>query len=275
MLYPWQLLIRFLASTACCFTSTRIFLQSFLLLVCVESQPFLNSISIECLKKLQVNHCINIFGEHAWSRQQINSLSSFSKAFKSQFSMSPGKWRERKRKPTTPAWHENPDFRAADKRISKLSLPEPSLQNMEPRQVAYVRHIGYGKNISNAWQLLAAWCEREGRPMNTQIGLHHSNPEWIPLNSCRYVACVGIDRQVIRNGHVHSLTIPGGLHACFHIKGRYGDLLPWVSKILNQWLPTSGLKMQTTPGFAVYNRNHFLHSDERFDLSYCLPITFY
>jgi len=203
------------------------------------------------------------------------SLSSFSKAFKSQFSMSPGKWRERKRKPTTPAWHENPDFRAADKRISKLSLPEPSLQNMEPRQVAYVRHIGYGKNISNAWQLLAAWCEREGRPMNTQIGLHHSNPEWIPLNSCRYVACVGIDRQVIRNGHVHSLTIPGGLHACFHIKGRYGDLLPWVSKILNQWLPTSGLKMQTTPGFAVYNRNHFLHSDERFDLSYCLPITFY
>ncbi len=205
----------------------------------------------------------------------FQSLSSFSKAFKSQFSISPGMWRNRKRISANPAWQENPDFVAAAKRINGKSLPEPCLQKLEAKRVAYIRHTGYGKGISNAWQLLAAWCENEDRSMRTQIGLHHSNPEWIPLKECRYVACVGIDRPMVRNGRVHSLTIPGGLHACFQIKGQYGDLLPWVSKILNQWLPTSGLKMQTTPAFAVYNRNHFLHSDEQFELSYCLPVTFY
>ena len=205
----------------------------------------------------------------------FESLSSFSHAFKRQFLVTPGQWRKRENKSGVPGWHSDNDFIEGEKRIKSSPLPEPVIQQLPPRKVAYIRHVGYGRSIANAWQLLSAWCEQEHRSMSVQIGLHHSNPEWVPLDQCRYVACVEIDRPMVRNGRVHCLTIPGGLHACFEIQGQYGDLLPWVSRILDRWLPESGLKMQTTPAFAVYNRNHFLERDEKFSLSYCLPVTFY
>ncbi|MBX2867499.1 MAG: AraC family transcriptional regulator [Acidiferrobacterales bacterium] len=205
----------------------------------------------------------------------FHSLSSFTHAFKRQFHASPGQWRKREYQTGVPQWHRDQDFVRGERRIKNLALPDPVIQQLPARTVAYIRHVGYGRSIASTWQLLSAWCQQECRSTSTQIGLHHSNPEWVPLNQCRYVACVEIDRPMVRNGRVHCLTIPGGWHACFEITGQYGDLLPWISRILNEWLPSSGLKMQTTPAFAVYNRNHFLERDEKFSLSYCLPVTFY
>jgi len=95
----------------------------------------------------------------------------------------------------------------------------------------------------------------------------------VPLKQCRYVACLGIDEPMVRRDLVNSLEIPGGLHAAFELKGQYGELLPWMSKIFEEWLPASGLKMQTTPTFAEYHSNHFLVSDERFELTFYLPVS--
>ena len=95
------------------------------------------------------------------------------------------------------------------------------------------------------------------------------------LAKCRYVACLGIDRPLKNRGLVNNLTIPGGLHAMFKLQGKYGELLPQISHILEKWLPASGFKMQSTPAYVHYHKNHFLAEDERFELDFCLPISLY
>jgi AraC family transcriptional regulator len=201
------------------------------------------------------------------------SLSSFSRAFKSVYSVTPGEWRSGGSTRDTYDSLNDPEINAAYQRIQPKTLPKPDIVMLAPRKVAYVRHKGYGRSISNAWQVLKTWAISEQRPMNIQIGLHHSNPALVPLDQCRYVACVEIDKPIVRRGHVNSVTIPGGPHAVFTIKGQYGDLLPYIHKILEQWLPASPFTAKTTPAFAVYHKNQFLLQEDDFELSFFLPIS--
>ena len=203
----------------------------------------------------------------------FTSLPSFSQAFKNDFGLTPGQWRKRDKKTQNPPYLEDTEIAAAYERIRNKSLPTPQLMEKPEQHVAYVRHHGYGRSIRFAWQTLQAWAATEHRSFTQQLGLHHSNPAWVPLHQCRYVACLGIDKPILRRGVVNSLNIPGGLHAAFELEGKYGELLPWLSKILEQWLPASGLKMQTTPAFVEYHTNHFLAADERFELTFYLPVS--
>lgn len=203
------------------------------------------------------------------------SLSSFSKVFRRDFGMTPGEWRRKDCNLGVAPYLKDPEIAAGYRRIREFELPRAELINRPAQPVAYVRHRGYGREIRQAWQILQAWAATEQRSFATQIGLHHSNPAWVPLEQCRYVACLGIDTPLLRRGVVNSMTIPGGLHAQFRFSGCYGELLPWISKVLDQWLPQSGLKVKSTPAFVEYQRNHFLDPEERFELSYYLPVSLY
>ncbi len=224
----------------------------------------------------------------------FTSLSSFSKAFKAQFGTTPGKWRTTKTSSGDVPYLADPEISAGYQRIKNNPLPEPEITMLDKQHVAYVRHTGYRRGIKKAWLLLQAWAKQEGIVLNhqslwhspsnssaspksiptgQQIGLHHSNPAWVELNCCRYVACISIDKPLKRRGIVNSLTIPGGLHAVFDLQGQYGELLPWIGKILEHWLPDSGYKLQTTPAFVHYKKNQFLSTDDTFDVRIFLPIS--
>lgn len=203
------------------------------------------------------------------------SLSSFSKAFKDTFGLTPGRWRTQDHDTTTPTYSTDEEIETAYRKLHSTDLPIPNLVELPDQPVAYVRHLGYGRGIRQAWQTLQAWAAAEGRPFGTQLGLHHSNPTWVPLEQCRYVACLAIDKPVLRRGIVNSMCIPSGLHAAFDLTGGYGELLPYLSKILDHWLPSSGFRAKTTPAFVHYRKNQFLEPDERFDLTFYLPISFW
>ncbi len=202
----------------------------------------------------------------------FSSLSSFSKAFKAHFEMTPGRWRTYDRSKMSASYSTDPEIEAAYKRLQTAILPIPNLVELPDRPVAYVRHLGYSRSIRQSWQTLKVWAAAEGRPFDMQLGLHHSNPAWVSLEKCRYVACLAIDTPVLRRGLVNSMRIPGGLHAAFDLTGGYGELLPYISKILDHWLPASGFRAKTTPAFVHYRKNQFLEQDEHFDLTFYLPI---
>ncbi|CAM3613399.1 Transposon Tn10 TetD protein [Vibrio aerogenes CECT 7868] len=204
----------------------------------------------------------------------FNSLSSFSRAFKATFGMSPGAWRKHDIQHNQRPYLKNAEIAEGYTRVAKRGIPSPKVLDLQPRQVAYVRHTGYDRSIKNAWLLLKTWANAEQRSFSVQYGLHHSNPAWVALEKCRYVACIEIDRPVQCRSVVNQLTIPGGPHAVFRLHGRYGELLPQISLILEQWLPASGLKMAATPAYVHYLQNHFLAADELFELDFCLPLQF-
>lgn len=203
-----------------------------------------------------------------------SSLTSFTRVFGLQFGVSPGRWRTQQRPQRLP-YKNDPEIAAGAKRIAQSALPSPDLIDLPDQPVAYIRHLGYGRSIKTAWQILQAWAAAEKRSFNKQIGLHHSNPALTPLEQCRYVACLGIDEKVTRRGLINSLVIPGGLHARFKFTGQYGDLLPWITRLQDEWLSGSGLKAGATPAFADYQRNQFIDPQERFELCYYQPVSLY
>lgn len=212
---------------------------------------------------------------HIGNRCGFSSVSSFSRAFKSTFNMSPGEWRKHDYHSADKPYLVDPEIAAGYARVSKKGVPEPTIVDVPKRFAAYVRHQGYNRSIKRAWLVLKAWAESEQRDFSTQFGLHHSNPALVELDKCRYVACVLIDKPLSYRGIVNQLTIPGGLHAVFRLQGIYGELLPQISHIIEQWLPNSGFKLKSTPAYVHYIKNHFLADDERFVLDFYLPISFY
>lgn len=209
------------------------------------------------------------------NKSGFSSVSSFSRAFKTTFSMSPGQWRTSDKHAQNKAYLTNEEIAAAYERIHPQSLPAVQLINVPERHVAYIRHMGYDRSIAASWQKLKAWANAEKRDFSQQFGLHHSNPASVELTKCRYVACLTIDKPLLNRGMVNSLTIPGGLYAVFKLEGKYGELLPQISNILERWLPTSGFKMQSTPAYVHYHKNHFLEKDEKFILDFYLPISLF
>jgi AraC family transcriptional regulator len=205
----------------------------------------------------------------------FSSVSSFSRAFKSQFAVSPGQWRTGKSDLSIKPYLIDAEIAGHYQGLKNHPIPDVNLRELPPRNVAYVRHQGYGRSIKHAWQKLQVWANAQNRDFTQQFGLYHSNPTWVELDKCRYVACVEIDQPLLRRSVVNSLTIPAGLHAVFHITGQYGELLPQLSNILENWLPQSGFKMSSTPAYVNYQKNQFLTQDERFELDFCLPIALY
>ena len=209
------------------------------------------------------------------NKSGFSSLSSFSRAFKSTFNMSPGQWRNHDYRYQRKSLLADQEIAANYLRLQTMDIPKYKLVELPARHVAYVRHQGYDRSIANAWQTLKAWANMEGRDFSEQFGLHHSNPAWVELKKCRYVACVEIDSPILRRGVVNSMTIPAGLHAVFQLEGKYGELLPQLSHILEHWLPDSGYKMQSTPAYVHYQKNQFLTEEEAFSLRFCLPISLF
>ncbi|MGB1236710.1 MAG: AraC family transcriptional regulator [Pseudomonadales bacterium] len=204
----------------------------------------------------------------------FQSLASFGHAFKQQFGCSPGQWRTQRIAQQTPAYLADKEIAAAFARLKHVEVAEPEYIELPDIHVAYIRHQGYGRHIKRSWQLLRAWAKHAGHPFEQQYGLHHSNPVQTPLQHCRYVACLAVAGPVERHSAINTLSIPGGLHAKFDFSGRYGELLPLITKVQQQWLTQTQLSAKTTPAFVHYRKNHFLAADECFELSFYLPLEF-
>lgn len=209
------------------------------------------------------------------NKSGFSSASSFNRAFKSVFHMSPKQWRQHDLQVSDKPYLEDKDIALGYQHATTQSLPTPKILDVPSRMAAYVRHTGYNRSISNAWLLLQAWAKAENRDFSIQYGLHHSNPAWVALDKCRYVACIEIEKPLTVRGVVNQFVIPGGLHAVFPLSGVYGELLPKLSLILEHWLPESGFKLRATPAYVQYSKNHFIDQNEQFELDFYLPIGFF
>lgn len=205
------------------------------------------------------------------------SPSTFTHRFKEWFGETPTDWREggyRGFENRITKQHDDDELRELLCHEPAKQLSGVSIIKRDPVRVAYIRHQGYNRSISDAWLRLREWAEEENVSWEAEqmIGLYHSNPHIVSLPQCRYVACVSVPTHVWRRQEVGIMTVPGGLHAQVHVEGHYGELLPVLHQLLYDWLPQSAYKMALTPVFARYQRNQFLSVDESFELDLCLPV---
>jgi AraC family transcriptional regulator len=213
----------------------------------------------------------------------FKSNASFNHAFKAHFGYTPGAWRREgynlKSRQLKRGWAAQPDNPHSEyyRAITENSgdLPEVIIRRLEPIRVAYIRHRGYDPAISECWRRLLSWAESQGIDPTEQrmLGLHHSNPDLVQFDECRYVACLTVPDSVYRSRGVGVMNVPGGLYACCRAEGVFGDLLYLMRDITQGWLPKSAYRALNIPSQAFYFDNHFINQSGRFKLELRLPIT--
>jgi len=197
------------------------------------------------------------------------SQTSFMRAFKARFGMTPKAWRQG-------------GFKAYSDRIIRSSAAasasdrtfeglEAEIVRTEPIDARYIRHRGYSPAVRSVWQKIRAWCYTHGIEEGRQIGIYHDNPAVTPLSECHYVAAVETAMPA-EGGSLPSFRIPGGLYARFYVEGKYGDVLRLIRWAYHVWLPDSGYETTTAPSFTLFRKNHFLEKDGRFEAHYFLPV---
>ena len=202
-----------------------------------------------------------------------SSQTSFLRAFKERFLMTPKEWKNGGYKEYSTSNVKK--FYETNNEVDFSNI-EPSIEKMPQIETYYIRHQGYDKSIKKVWQKLQTWIYTNEIDNYKQIALHHDNPIITPLNECQYIATVSIDthKKKIENLSLSKLIIPKGIYAKFSLKGKYGDVIKLIQWVYHSWLIESGYETTTNPSYTIYHKNHFLSSDEEFELDFYLPIKF-
>jgi AraC family transcriptional regulator len=210
----------------------------------------------------------------------FGSAEAFARAFKSRFGYTPTSWRLRERAkrtapsmdgdrltPATKSKRRQANSNPNQAKETGLWNPQPSrnrsqgtslkvkLIDRQPTTVAYMRHIGsYGQPISEFWQRdvypwLAANCLL-GCP---RFGISHDDPNITALEKCRYDACVEAPPGSVGMGKYLATTIPGGKYAVAQFKGTAPEIVWGWAALLRDWLPTSGMQLESRPFFEYYS----------------------
>ena len=202
-----------------------------------------------------------------------SSQTSFLRAFKERFLMTPKMWKSGGYKEYSNKIVEQIVNSDGNINFSKI---EPSIVKMPEIKAYYIRHQGYDKSIKKTWAKLQTWIYTNDIKEYKQLALHHDNPIITPLEQCQYIALVTLENkdENLENLSLPTLNIPKGIYAKFSLSGKYGDVIKLIQWVYHTWLIESGYETTPNPSYTIYYKNHFLSSDEEFILDYYLPIKY-
>ncbi len=203
-----------------------------------------------------------------------SSQTSFIRAFKQRFEMTPKAWRKggyREYSNRILSSSETASISEAD-----FSYLSPKIVKIEKQVAYYIRHEGYNRKVIPIWQKMLAWIYTNEIEEYMEVGMYHDNPIITPLESCRYVACVvPKSRKKLKNTNLPTLDVFGDdIYATFEVEGKYGDILKLIQWVYHHWLPESGYETTTMPSYTIFEKNHFLSEDELFKITYCVPVKY-
>lgn len=203
-----------------------------------------------------------------------SSQTSFIRAFKERFSMTPNKWRTGGYKTYShKILLQSPKAQAS---TASFDVLQPQIVNMPQMSAYYIRHRGYAYDKSKlTWQKIQTWIYQNDLKDYTEISLFHDNPTITPLDECHYVACVvPNEEKELKDQRLPKFNISEGVYAKFDLEGTRGDLLKFIHWVYHEWLPKSEYQTTTKPPYAIYHKNHYLNEDKEFSISFYLSIKF-
>jgi AraC family transcriptional regulator len=195
----------------------------------------------------------------------FGSAEAFTHAFGARFGCSPTTWRlnqiaEHSTISNPDQANSNPDQAKHDKAIqngvlAKTETPmKVQIIERKPTEIAYLRRVGpYGQPIGTFWQTqVYPWIVTNGLIGQPRYGISHDDPRVTAPEQCRYDAGCEITANMLAGGDAHRTTIPGGRYAALSFKGVVADFEPAWNGLLRDWLPSSGLQLDSRPMFEYY-----------------------
>lgn len=193
--------------------------------------------------------------------------SSFNKAFKKRFGLSPGEYRNGQRL----------KFQTSELIIQNTNNMDikPKIKELKPCKVIYVTARGaYNESAKEAWDKICSFAGKNKLfGFSTEmIGISHDDPNITESDKLRYDACIRIKKEIDPAGEVGVKEIAGGRYAIFKHKGPYEKLSDTYNAIYRVWLPGSGESLRDAPCFEKYLNNPDKTKPEQLLTEIHLPI---
>ena len=145
----------------------------------------------------------------------------------------------------------------------------------QPVKVAYFCHVGpYGQPISEFWlKTLAPWMVTNNLLGQTRYGICHDDPGITAPDKCRYDAGIEVPRDFTATGNALATTVPGGKYAVAEFRGKSNNVAGVWAALLRDWLPASGMQLDSRPFFEYYSRDSTYDPKTGvFDCDLCIPV---
>ena len=207
----------------------------------------------------------------------FGSAEAFTRAFRARFDCSPTEWRKSKR-----GQMASKSGQSAGRTGRKNGVTTPKETAMKvtiierpPVEVAYLRHTGpYGAGIGRFWmETVAPWMSTNNLMGRERFGIALDDPTVTAPAKCRYDACVQSDAKEMLSGDPGRKMIPGGKYAALAFEGTSDGIGAAWEALLRDWLPKSGLQLDSRPFFEHYPVDgRYDPKTGRFTCNICVPV---
>jgi AraC family transcriptional regulator len=141
--------------------------------------------------------------------------------------------------------------------------------------VAYLRHVGaYGPEIGDFWmRTVAPWMGTNNLMGRERFGISLDDASVTKAAQCRYDACVACAEGEVLSGNPQRKVIPGGKYAALAFEGTGANIGAAWDGLLRDWLPKSGLQLDSRPFFEYYPVDgRFNPKTGAFTCDICVPV---
>lgn len=206
----------------------------------------------------------------------FGSAEAFTRAFRARFECSPTQWRNSKRGQTASKSHQG-ERRAARKNgvTTKETAMKVTIIDRPPVRIAYLRYTGpYDASIGRFWMnTVAPWMATNNLFGRDRFGIGLDDPTVTSPAKCRYDAGVQSEAKEMLSGDPGHKVIPGGKYAALPFEGTGADIGAAWEALLRNWLPKSGLQLDSRPFFEHYPADgHYDPKTGRFTCNICVPV---
>ncbi|MGB1237576.1 MAG: AraC family transcriptional regulator [Pseudomonadales bacterium] len=181
-------------------------------------------------------------------RSGYASVASFSRAFTSEYTMPPARFR---------ASGQHTHFRiaaAAQLQGEQEHMHQIEIQHQQALDLIGLVHTGPYMEIGSAFEKLFAWCSINGHfaQVKRTVGVYLDDPTAVEPAQLRSVAAVaGPAVDELPQGYTR-LTLAAGEYAVLQFRGPYAGLHVAYEWLYGTWLPNSGRIPDNQPVYEEY-----------------------
>jgi len=149
---------------------------------------------------------------------------------------------------------------------------EVQVKEIPTRKVACIRKSGPYTQLGGAFEKLMGWA-RTQMDITDELRLtwYHDNPKLTDIEVVEWSACVTLSDEVDTNSDIQLAEIPGGKYAVGRFQISSKDFSSaWESMSL--WMVENGYHNCDSAPFEIYHSSKEEHHNDQFDVEICMPI---
>lgn len=196
--------------------------------------------------------------------------SSFNKAFKKRFSVSPAQFRK-----NNEIEIQSNSTKIKFYAMEHLKSLQPKIKELKPQKVIFSRAFGsYNESAEKAWKTVGEFAKKKRLfGFKTQfIGISHDDPKITEADKLKYDACIVVTKNITPEGEIGVQEIPGGKYAVFTHLGSYEYLINSYDYIFGKWISENKATLRNTHCFEKYLNSPDKTKQEKLKTEIYIPL---